>query len=66
MIETDLRDYGLVVDEILHKQEVVIKQLGGNSNIEGVSGGAILGDGTVALILDPAIMADRVKPASVA
>ncbi|MGB0418677.1 MAG: chemotaxis protein CheA [Opitutales bacterium] len=66
MIETDLCDYGLVVDEILHKQEVVIKQLGGNSNTEGVSGGAILGDGTVALILDPAIMADRVKPASVA
>ena len=66
MIETDQCDYGLVVDEILHKQEVVIKQLGGGSNTEGVSGGAILGDGTVALILDPAIMADRVKPASVA
>lgn len=66
MIETDTCDYGLVVDEILHKQEVVIKQLGGNSNTEGVSGGAILGDGTVALILDPAIMADRVKSASVA
>ena len=66
MIETDQCDYGLVVDEILHKQEVVIKQLGGGSNTEGVSGGAILGDGTVALILDPAIMADRVKSASVA
>ncbi|MFP4260491.1 MAG: chemotaxis protein CheA [Opitutales bacterium] len=59
MMETAICDYGLVVDEILHKQEVVIKQLGTTlSDPEGVSGGAILGDGTVALILDPAAMAE--------
>jgi len=59
MIETALSDYGLVVDKILHKQEVVIKQLGtALSETKGVSGGAILGDGTVALILDPAAMAE--------
>jgi len=61
MIETDMQDYGLIVDEILHKQEVVIKQLGGSSHTAGISGGAILGDGTVALILDPAMMAQSIN-----
>ncbi|MCA9281501.1 MAG: chemotaxis protein CheA [Phycisphaeraceae bacterium] len=45
----------LMVDEILGQQQVVIKSLGsGISQIRGVSGGAILGDGRVALILDVA------------
>lgn len=62
MIETAACDYALVVDEILHKQEVVIKQIGTSlSNSDGISGGAILGDGTVALILDPAAMSDMGK-----
>lgn len=43
----------LMVDEILGQQQVVIKSLGrGVGRIRGVSGGAILGDGRVALILD--------------
>lgn len=54
MIETDRMEYGLVVDEILHKQEVVVKNLGGGAvHPQGVGGGAILGDGTISLILDP-------------
>jgi two-component system, chemotaxis family, sensor kinase CheA len=45
--------YCLLVDEILGRQEVVIKSLGGTMrNLLGVSGGAILGDGKVALIID--------------
>ncbi|HBZ54587.1 MAG TPA: chemotaxis protein CheA, partial [Syntrophobacteraceae bacterium] len=45
--------YCLLVDEILGRQEVVIKSLGGSMrNLVGVSGGAILGDGRVALIID--------------
>jgi two-component system, chemotaxis family, sensor kinase CheA len=44
----------LMVDELIGKQEVVIKSLGeGMRNIAGVAGGAILGDGRVGLILDP-------------
>jgi two-component system chemotaxis sensor kinase CheA len=44
----------LMVDELIGKQEVVIKSLGeGMTNIPGVAGGAILGDGRVGLILDP-------------
>ncbi len=43
----------LLVDEILGQQQVVIKSLGqGVDSIRGVSGGAILGDGRVALIID--------------
>ena len=44
----------LVVDELIGKQEVVIKSLGESlRNVRGVAGGAILGDGRVGLILDP-------------
>lgn len=43
----------LMVDEIIGQQQVVIKSLGhGVKSIRGVSGGAILGDGRVALIID--------------
>jgi two-component system chemotaxis sensor kinase CheA len=43
----------LVVDEVLGKQQVVIKELGESlRDLEGVTGGAILGDGKVGLILD--------------
>lgn len=44
---------GLFVDELLGQQQVVIKSLEANyRRIEGVSGATILGDGSVALILD--------------
>jgi len=43
----------LAADEIIGQQQVVIKALGqATQSIRGVSGGAILGDGRVALILD--------------
>jgi two-component system chemotaxis sensor kinase CheA len=47
------RQFCLMVDELIGKQEVVIKSLGETmANIAGVAGGAILGDGRVGLILD--------------
>jgi two-component system, chemotaxis family, sensor kinase CheA len=43
----------LMVDELIGKQEVVIKSLGETlRDIPGIAGGAILGDGRVGLILD--------------
>lgn len=43
----------LLVDELLGQQQVVIKSLGESLRIvPGISGGAILGDGNVSLILD--------------
>jgi two-component system chemotaxis sensor kinase CheA len=47
------RRTGLVVDEIIGQQQVVIKNLGnGLGDIPGISGGAIMSDGTVSLIID--------------
>ncbi len=43
----------MTVDELIGKQEVVIKSLGKVfKNVPGIAGGAILGDGRVGLILD--------------
>lgn len=43
----------LLLDELLGKEEVVIKSLGETLNdIKGVAGGAIMGDGRIGLILD--------------
>jgi len=51
--ESEGKDFCLMVDDVLGKQEVVIKSLGESlRNISGVAGGAILGDGRVGLILD--------------
>ena len=53
VLEDDGQQVGLVVDQLLGKQEVVIKSLGDAfGHINGVAGGAILGDGRVGLILD--------------
>ena len=53
VIEVDGRRVGLVVDDLLTNQEVVIKTLGETfSTVRGIAGGAILHDGRVGLILD--------------
>lgn len=53
VVSEDGRDYCLLADEILGRQEVVIKSLGtALKHVVGISGGAILGDGRVALIID--------------
>jgi two-component system chemotaxis sensor kinase CheA len=53
VIEDNGRHVALTVDELLGKQEVVIKSLGNAfANVQGVAGAAILGDGRVGLILD--------------
>ncbi len=45
--------YALLVDELLGKQQAVIKSLGqGIGEVPGISGAAILGNGHVGLILD--------------
>ncbi|HEY3293819.1 MAG TPA: chemotaxis protein CheA [bacterium] len=53
VIEHKGRRLALMVDELLGQQQVVIKSLGSTfGNVAGVSGGAILGDGRISLILD--------------
>jgi two-component system chemotaxis sensor kinase CheA len=53
VIEDDGRYVAMLVDQLVGKQEVVIKSLGpAFAGIRGVAGGAILGDGRIGLILD--------------
>lgn len=53
VVESDGRKIGLFVDELKGQQQVVIKSLEVNyKRIEGISGATILGDGSVALIVD--------------
>lgn len=70
VIEVNNQKYGLVVDELLGQQQIVIKSLNQNSeSIEGLSGATILGDGKVSLILDmvklPNLAAKLVKKIAV-
>ena len=53
VLQADDRQFGLVVDKITDSQEIVVKPLG--KQLQGISvfaGATIMGDGTVALILD--------------
>jgi two-component system chemotaxis sensor kinase CheA len=53
VIEDDGRFVAVLVDQLVGKQEVVIKSLGpAFAGLRGVAGGAILGDGRIGLILD--------------
>jgi two-component system, chemotaxis family, sensor kinase CheA len=55
VVEGDGRRVGLCVDELLGQQQVVVKTLEANyGHIDGIAGATILGDGSVALILDVA------------
>jgi two-component system, chemotaxis family, sensor kinase CheA len=55
VVGDEQRRCALLVDELLGQQQVVAKSLNhAVGKVPGVSGGAILGDGKVGLILDPA------------
>jgi two-component system chemotaxis sensor kinase CheA len=53
VVEAEGRLVGIFVDDLLGQQQVVIKSLEANyQKVDGISGATILGDGSVALILD--------------
>ena len=53
VVEAEGRRFGVLVDDLLAQQQVVIKTLETNyRQVAGVAGATILGDGTVALIVD--------------
>jgi two-component system chemotaxis sensor kinase CheA len=53
IVESDNGQVGLLVDDLLAQQQVVIKSLEANyQRVEGISGATILGDGTISLIID--------------
>lgn len=65
VVEEGGRRAGVFVDDLLGQQQVVIKSLESNfMKIGGIAGATILGDGTVALILDVAEAVTSHKAAS--
>ena len=53
VVENEGKKIAIFVDELLGQQQVVIKSLETNlKQVNGLSGATILGNGTVALILD--------------
>ena len=60
VVESDGTRMGLLVDELLGQQQVVVKNLESNyRKVQHVSGATIMGDGRVALILDVASLVRR-------
>lgn len=60
VLQADTRRFGLVVDDILHTEEIVVKPLG--EHLKGINtycGATIMGDGRVVLILDVVGLAQR-------
>ena len=52
-LDTGRKTFGIPVDEILEPQQIIIKSLETNyRSIKGIAGAAILGDGSVSLVLD--------------
>jgi len=53
VLKADEQSFGLVVDEVMDTQEIVVKPLGRQlQNVSCFAGATIMGDGRVALILD--------------
>ena len=53
LVEIGKKRYGIIVDQLLGKQQVVIKSLERHyKKVDGLSGATIMGDGRVAMIID--------------
>ena len=63
VVESDGKRVGVLVDDLLAQQQVVIKSLESNfKSVLGIAGATILGDGQVALIIDvPGLIGSAVK-----
>ena len=63
VVEGDNEKIGIVVDDLLGQQQVVIKSLEQNyQKVSCISGATILGDGTVALIIDISSIGKNIVP----
>lgn len=62
IVEADGERIGFGVDKVIGHHQTVLKSLGNMyKDIEGISGATILGDGTVALILDVPVLVQTVE-----
>jgi len=52
-IDTGRQEFGLLIEEVLDCRQIVVKSLESHyRNVKGISGATIMGDGSVALVLD--------------
>ena len=52
-LDTGRQEFGLIVDEVVDCRQIVVKSLESHyRNVKGISGATIMGDGSVALVLD--------------
>jgi len=59
LVESSRNRFAMLVDDLLGQQQVVIKSLEQHyRRVDGVAGATIMGDGSVALILDVESLAD--------
>ena len=64
LAETASGKFGFAVDRVIGDHQTVIKSLGRlYRHVEGISGATILGDGAVALILDPNKLVEALRRA---
>lgn len=62
VIETESQHVGLLVDELLGQQQVVVKSLERNYGaVQGIAGATILGDGNVSFILEMSSLVARLR-----
>jgi len=65
LVENGLNQAAFLVDEVLGRQQIVLKPLGGGiQGLPGISGGAIMPDGRVGLVLDAGDLIDIAKKES--
>ena len=63
--EIEDKHAGILVDNVIGQQQVVIKSLENNyRSVPGLAGATVLGDGSVALILDLASLANLIDKTS--
>jgi two-component system chemotaxis sensor kinase CheA len=65
VVQVGQERYALAVDQLLGQHQVVVKSLEVHyERVSGISGATILGDGSVALIIDPATLFDLFQAGS--
>jgi two-component system chemotaxis sensor kinase CheA len=65
VVDADDLTFGVVVDDIQHTEEIVVKPVGAEiKRVQVFSGATVLGDGSVALILDVVALARRGRVAA--
>jgi two-component system chemotaxis sensor kinase CheA len=62
MVQVGKFKIGLIIDEVIEPQEIVVKPLSGYlEDVEGIAGATICGNGQVALILDVNSLVSRLN-----